>query len=93
MTGVGVNGLIAPARELELLERIIAAAEQIQPGARQPIIESRMARLFPRELRAEGEPRSWLWINDPRAAATLEGGAYYVEAQLFVKADFETTCP
>ena len=85
MTAVGVNGLMAPARELELLERIVAAAEQAQPGARQPIVESRMTRLFPTELRAEGEPRSWLWFNDPSAAATLEGGAYYVEAQLLVK--------
>jgi hypothetical protein len=85
MTGVGVNGLIAPARELELLARIVAAAEQLRPDARQVILESRMTSLSPGELRAEGEPRSWLWINDPRAAATLEGGAYYVEAQLLVK--------
>jgi hypothetical protein len=85
MTAIGVNGLIAPARELELLEQIVAVAEQIEPGARQPIVESRMTRLLPGGLRAEGEPRSWLWFNEPKAAATLEGGAYCVEAQLLVK--------
>jgi len=85
MTGEGLDGLIAPSRELELLERIVAFAEQLRPDARQPIVESRMTSFIPGELRAAGELRSWLWINDPRAAATLEGGAYYVEAQLLVK--------
>jgi hypothetical protein len=71
------------------LEQIVAVAEQIHPGAGQPIVESRMTRLPPGELRTEGEPRSWLWFNDPKAAATLEGGAYCVEAQLLVKPERE----
>jgi hypothetical protein len=81
ITAVGEN-LIAPRRELELLDRIRRAAERLRPDARQPILQTHFAELFPRSLVTDGELESWLWINDPRAAATLEGGAYHVEAQI-----------
>jgi len=82
MTLVGEN-YIAPNRELELVTWIIREAERMFPNARQPILEGgKLSQYFPASLMPEGEPASWLWINDPEGAVTLEGYSYYVDASI-----------
>lgn len=85
ITAVGED-LMAAQPELKLLDFIRRTAEQLHPQARQPLLQTRFIHLFPAALAAEGKLESWLWINDPSAAATLEGGAFYVEAQLLRRA-------
>jgi hypothetical protein len=80
MTLVGEN-LITPKRELELVRYIIREAEHMIPQARQPMVEGgKLSSFFPVSLKPDGEMASWLWINDPEGAVTLNGYSYYVDA-------------
>ncbi len=81
MTMVGEN-LIATKRELELLGYIIREAERMNPNARQPLLDGRLSGFFPASLEADTEMASWMWINDPEGAVTLDGYTYYVEAHI-----------
>jgi len=81
MTMVGEN-LIATKRELELLGYIIREAERMNPNARQPLLDGRLSGFFPASLEADAEMASWMWINDPEGAVTLDGYTYYVEAHI-----------
>ncbi|HYR86699.1 MAG TPA: hypothetical protein VE422_21610 [Terriglobia bacterium] len=81
MTMVGEN-LIVPKRESELVGYIIREAERMNPNARQPMLEGGLTGFFPSSLEAEAEMASWLWINDPEGAVTLDGHSYYVEAHI-----------
>jgi hypothetical protein len=82
ITLVGENR-IAPKRELELVSHIIREAERMNSQARRPLIEGgKLSAFFPASLEPEGEMVSWLWINDPEGAVTLDGYSYYVEAYI-----------
>jgi hypothetical protein len=82
MTLVGENR-ISPKRELELVNHIIREAEQMYPQARQPVLaEGKLSHFFPASLEPDGDMASWLWINDPEGAVTLDGYSYYVDAQI-----------
>ena len=81
MTMVGEN-LIVTKRELELLGYIIREAERMNPNARQPLLDGRLSGFFPASLEADTEMASWMWINDPEGAVTLDGYSYYVEAHI-----------
>jgi hypothetical protein len=81
MTMVGEN-LIVTKRELELLGYIIREAERMNPSARQPLLDGRLSGFFPASLEADAEMASWMWINDPEGAVTLDGYSYYVEAHI-----------
>jgi hypothetical protein len=82
MTLVGENH-ISPKREVELVKFIIREAERMMPQARQPLIEGGNLESFvPDSLEHDVEMASWLWINDPEGAVTLDGYSYYVEALL-----------
>jgi hypothetical protein len=79
MTLVGEN-LIQPKRELELVKYVIREAERLMPHARQPMLSGPLASFFPASLKPDSEIASWIWINDPEGAVTLNGSSYYVEA-------------
>jgi hypothetical protein len=79
MTLVGEN-LIQPKRELELVKYVIREAERMTPQARQPMLSGPLSSFFPSSLEPDGEGASWIWINDPEGAVTLNGSSYYVEA-------------
>jgi hypothetical protein len=76
------ESLIAPNKELELLEFVLREAERMSPVALQAILNGRLSNYFPAGLEPEGEMASWRWINDPEATVTLNGGAFYVDAQI-----------
>ena len=84
MTLVGEN-LIQPKRELELVKYVIREAERIMPNARQPMLSGTLESFFPSSLQPDGETASWIWINDPEGAVTLNGSSYYVEACVLKK--------
>jgi hypothetical protein len=82
LTLVGENR-ITPKRELELVTHIIREAELMYPQARQPVLaEGKLSHFFPASLEPDGDTASWLWINDPEGAVTLDGYSYYVDAQI-----------
>jgi hypothetical protein len=65
---------------LELVKYVIREAERLMPHARQPMMSGALASFVPASLQPDGEVASWIWINDPEGAVTLNGSSYYVEA-------------
>ena len=85
MTLAGEN-LITPKRELELIKYIIREAERRFTTARQPMLDGgKLSGFFPSSLLPDGDMASWLWINDPEGAVTLNGYSYYIDAQILKK--------
>ena len=73
---------MVPKKEMELLEFVLREAERLSPVARQAILKGRLSSYSPATLEPVGELASWLWINDPEATVTLNGGTFYVDAQI-----------
>jgi hypothetical protein len=85
MTLAGEN-LITPKRELEMIKYIIGEAERKFATARQPMLEGgQLSGYFPASLVPDVDMTSWLWINDPEGAVTLNGHSYYVESHILKK--------
>jgi len=69
--------LIVTKRELELLGYIIREAERYESQCAPALLDGRLSGFFPASLEADAEMASWMWINDPEGAVTLDGYSYY----------------